>query len=136
MTRSVDSAATSNTAAYWRLRRPVIARCVSSITDHTLAQETWSRFVGSDMSAVTLVTVPPASQRQSIPSWRASWAYGRGRWRAPFGSDRVYHEGFEQFISIGHGPPPFNRAKAGAHYTAFPHYSVRSRRVPSRRQAG
>src|SRR5262249_34224894 len=84
-----------------------------------VTQETWSRFVGSDLSAVTLVTVPPACAPVN-PFVEGAWAYGRGRWRAPFVSDRVYSEGFEQFISIGHGPPPFNRAKAGAHYTHFP----------------
>ena len=83
-----------------------------------VTQETWSRFVGSDMSAVTLVTVPrvPAPMNPFV----VGDAHGLGRWRAPFVSERVYSEGFEQFISIGHGPPPFNQAKAGAHYTAFP----------------
>ena len=83
-----------------------------------VTQETWSRFVGSDMSAVTLVTVPRAPA--PVNPFVAGDAPGLGRWRAPFVSERVYSEGFEQFISIGHGPPPFNRAKAGAHYTAFP----------------
>ena len=70
------------------------------------------------MSAVTLVTVARAPA--PVNPFVADDAHGLGRWRAPFVSERVYSEGFEQFISIGHGPPPFNRAKAGAHYTAFP----------------
>ena len=83
-----------------------------------VTQETWSRFVASDMWNVTLVTVPRPCPR--INPFVGADAHGLGRWRAPFVSDRVYSEGFEQFISIGHGPPPFNRAKAGACYTQFP----------------
>jgi glycosyltransferase involved in cell wall biosynthesis len=83
-----------------------------------VTHETWSRFVAKDMSAVRLVTVPRTSAPMN-PFVRSD-AHGLGRWRAPFLSERHYSEGFEQFISIGHGPPPFNRAKIGAHYTHFP----------------
>jgi glycosyltransferase involved in cell wall biosynthesis len=83
-----------------------------------VTHETWSRFVASDMSAVTLVTVPRTCA--PINPFAGGDAHGLGRWRAPFLSESVYSEGFEQFISIGHGPPPFNRARIGAHYTHFP----------------
>lgn len=83
-----------------------------------VTQETWSRFVARDMSTVKLVTVPRPSPPMNpfVPGD----APGLGRWRAPFLSERHYSEGFDQFISIGHGPPPFNRAKIGAQYTHFP----------------
>jgi glycosyltransferase involved in cell wall biosynthesis len=85
-----------------------------------VTQETWSRFVASDMSAVTLVTVPRVCA--PIHPFVEGHADGLERWRAPLVSERIYSEGFEQFISIGHGPPPFNRARIGAHYTHFPLY--------------
>jgi glycosyltransferase involved in cell wall biosynthesis len=83
-----------------------------------VTHEMWSRFVGSDMSRVTLVTVPRAGA--PMHPFVEGHADGMERWRAPFVRERFYSEGFEQFISIGHGPPPFNRAKVGAHYTQFP----------------
>ena len=83
-----------------------------------VTHETWSRFVARDMSTVKLLTVPRMSAPMN-PFVQAD-AQGLDRWRAPFLSERNYSEGFEQFISIGHGPPPFNRARIGAHYTHFP----------------